>query len=53
MGELLISVQRGTPPAISGTDNLHTLALVEAVFRSAREHRMVELSEFATEERRS
>jgi len=52
MGELLISLQRGTLPANSGTDNLHTLALVEAVFRSAREHRMVELSEFATEEAR-
>jgi predicted dehydrogenase len=50
MGELLIALQQGTLPAISGRDNLHTLALVEAVFRSAREHRMVELSEFNTEE---
>lgn len=43
MGELLQSLARQTPPPISGRDNLATLALVEAVYRSAREHCMVEL----------
>jgi hypothetical protein len=44
MGDLLMALKHGRPPAISGRDNLQTLALLEAVFRSAREHRMVELS---------
>ncbi len=43
MGDLLLSLKQGRPPAISGRDNLQTLALVEAVYRSASEHRMVEL----------
>ncbi len=41
MGELLLSLATGTPPGISGDDNLRTIALVEAVYRSAREHRMI------------
>jgi hypothetical protein len=43
MGDLLLALKQGRPPAISGRDNLKTLALVEAVFLSAREHRVVEL----------
>ena len=46
MAELLVAVLRGREPGISGRDNLQTLALVEAVYRSAREHRVVELQEF-------
>jgi hypothetical protein len=42
MGELLLSLAHGKPPTISGRDNLRTLALVEAVYQSAREHRMIE-----------
>ena len=42
MGELLLALAHGTTPSISGRDNLHTLALVEAVYRSAREHRMID-----------
>lgn len=45
MGDLLMSVKRGTQPSLNGRDNLRTLALVEAVFRSAHEHRVVELAE--------
>jgi len=46
MGELLMSLKHGTPVPISGEDNLGTLALVEAVYRSAHEHRVVELAEW-------
>jgi hypothetical protein len=45
MAELLLAVATGTEPSISGEDNLQTLALVEAVFRGAQEHRVVELKE--------
>lgn len=44
MGELLIALKHGAQPPISGRDNLETLKLVEAVYVSAREHRMVELA---------
>jgi predicted dehydrogenase len=45
MGQLLISLESGTVPAISGADNLKTMALVEAAYRSADEHRAVEVAE--------
>ncbi len=45
MGELLTAVVGGTTPSLCGRDNLKTLALVEAVYESARSHRMVELAE--------
>jgi predicted dehydrogenase len=41
MGQLLIGLETGQPPAISGRDNLQTIALVEAAALSAEEHRMV------------
>ena len=44
MGELLMALKRGEQPPISGRDNLQTLRLVEAVFESARDHRVVELA---------
>ena len=43
MGDLLLALAHDRTPAISGRDNLKTLALVEAVYRSAREHRVIEL----------
>lgn len=43
MGELLMSLKHGLPPSINGHDNLRTIALVEAVFQAAHEHRVVEL----------
>lgn len=43
MGDLLMAVKYECEPAISGRDNLKTLALVEAVRTAAREHRVVTL----------
>ena len=45
MGELLMALKYQRESPISGRDNLATLALVEAVFRAAKEHRVVELKE--------
>lgn len=45
MADLLIALEEGGEPAISGRDNLGTMALVEACYRSAKEHRAVELAE--------
>ncbi len=47
MGELLRAVSTGTEPAISGHDNLQTMRLVEAAYRSAAEGRAVALAEIA------
>ena len=48
MGQLLIAVETKHTPAISGSDNLKTIALVEAATLSALEHRMVRPDEIAT-----
>lgn len=45
MAQLLCALEDGTPPEISGDDNLQTMALVDACYRSAREHRAVALAE--------
>jgi len=45
MGQLLIALETGKPPAISGRDNLKTMALVDAAYLSAEKKRMVKLSE--------
>ena len=37
MAQLLIALENGTEPAISGRDNLQTMALVEAAYLSSRE----------------
>lgn len=39
MAELLVALETGEPPELSGEDNLETLALVEACYRGALEHR--------------
>ena len=49
MAQLLWALENGTEPEISGTDNLRTMALVEACYQSAREHRAVELAEVFTQ----
>jgi predicted dehydrogenase len=49
MGELLEALDEGTEPPISGHDNLKTIALVEAVYCAAREHRVVEPREIMEE----
>ncbi|WP_020468099.1 Gfo/Idh/MocA family protein [Zavarzinella formosa] len=46
MAQLLVALEDNTPPEISARDNLETLALCEAVFRSAAEHRVTTMREF-------
>ncbi len=46
MAQLLRAIEDGTEPEISGRDNLETIALCEAVFTAAREHRVVSVREF-------
>jgi len=46
MAELFAAIQEGREPSPNGVDNLHTLALVEACYRSLTEHRAVRLAEF-------
>ena len=45
MADLLIAMEEGREPPISGRDNLKTMALVDACYRSAKEHRAVAVSE--------
>jgi predicted dehydrogenase len=45
MAQLLCALEDGTEPEISGQDNLKTMALVEACYRAAREHRAIEVAE--------
>jgi len=45
MAQLLIALETGTEPALSGRDNLKTMALVDAAYLSARSHRAVAVSE--------
>ena len=51
MAQLLCALEDGTEPEISGRDNLKTMALVEACYVSAREHRAVEIGEITGERR--
>jgi predicted dehydrogenase len=41
MADLLISLEKGTQPLLGGRDNLKTMALVEAAYKSASEGRSV------------
>jgi predicted dehydrogenase len=45
MTQLLVAVENGTEPEISGRDNIETVALCEAVFTAATEHRVVRMSD--------
>ena len=45
MAELLLALEEKREPTISGKDNLQTMALVDACYVSAKEHRAVELEE--------
>tara|TARA_B100000676_G_scaffold93134_1_gene92908 strand:- start:4 stop:1092 length:1089 start_codon:yes stop_codon:yes gene_type:complete len=49
MAQLLIALETGEQPEIAGRDNLTTMALVEAAYQSAEEHRAVELKEITGE----
>src|SRR5205823_4423585 len=46
MSQLLCALEEGTEPEISGRDNLETLALCEAVFTAATQHRVTTVREF-------
>jgi predicted dehydrogenase len=46
MAQLLRAVEEDSEPEIAGSDNLKTLALVEACYRSIEEERKVKVSEF-------
>ncbi|GLQ78762.1 oxidoreductase [Mesorhizobium huakuii] len=48
MEQLQYAVKTGTPPALSVADNVRTMALVEAGYRSMAEGRTVRLSEIST-----
>ncbi|MGZ8921664.1 MAG: Gfo/Idh/MocA family protein [Limisphaerales bacterium] len=41
MAQLLVALETNEEPAISGRDNLKTMALVDAAYQSAEEHRAV------------
>ena len=45
MAQLLIALESEKEPAISGRDNLKTMALVDAAYLSAAEHRAVRIKE--------
>lgn len=45
MCELLVSLETSEPANLNGRDNLKTIALVDACYLSAKEHRAVEISE--------
>lgn len=45
MAQLLIALEDGSEPAISGRDNLKTMALVEAAYMSAAQFRSVAIDE--------
>jgi predicted dehydrogenase len=46
MAQLLVALEEGTEPEIGGRDNLETVALCEAVFAAARDHRVTTVREF-------
>src|SRR5262245_4321525 len=46
MAQLLCAIDEQTEPEISGRDNVETIALCEAVFAAAREHRVATVHEF-------
>jgi predicted dehydrogenase len=52
MGELLASITENRQPFIHARDNLHTIALLEACYRSLDEHRPVSPEEIVKEEQR-
>jgi ABC-type polysaccharide/polyol phosphate transport system ATPase subunit len=46
MAQLLVALEEGIEPEISGCDNLETVALCEAVYAAANEHRVTTVREF-------
>jgi predicted dehydrogenase len=46
MAQLLCAMEEGTEPEIGGRDNLETIALCQAVYIGAKEHRVTTVKEF-------
>lgn len=46
MAQLLVAIEENAEPEISGRDNLETIALCQAVFTAASEHRITTVKEF-------
>jgi predicted dehydrogenase len=46
IAQLLCALEDGTEPEISGRDNLETIALCQAVYAAAHEHRVTTVGEF-------
>ena len=40
------AVERGAPYAVSGREGLHTVRVLDAVYRSSRERRFVTIAEY-------
>lgn len=53
MAQLLCAVESGDLPEIGGEDNLNTMALVDACYKSAKLHRAVEISEIMEQPEKS
>ncbi len=49
MADLMNAIATGTQPATNGRENLGTMAIIEAGYRSMREHRAVQISEIRSE----
>ncbi|HVG39938.1 MAG TPA: hypothetical protein VM870_11645, partial [Pyrinomonadaceae bacterium] len=47
MAQLLRAIENDSEPEISGADNLQTMALVDACYLSAKEHRAVRIAEIS------
>jgi predicted dehydrogenase len=45
MAQLLCAIEADREPEISGQDNLKTMALIDACYLSAKEHRAVAIDE--------
>ena len=45
MAQLLVALEQGQEPEIGGRDNLHTMALVDACYLSAKQHRVIDIAE--------
>lgn len=49
MSELLVALETGREAPMSGRDNLYTTALIDACYRSYKEHRAVDIDEMMKE----
>lgn len=46
MAQLMVAIEEGKEPEISGKDNLETIGLCEGVFAAATEHRVISQTEY-------